>query len=314
MIDDIEKASREFGKVAVLMGGDSAERDISLQGGTAVLDALLRSGVNAVGLDARDDVLTKLVKEKIDRVFIMLHGRKGEDGRIQAAMELMNIPYTGSGVLACAIAMDKIKSKQIWQAQKLKTPDFMILDENTNWEQAAKRLGKIFVKPVREGSSIGISRVEDAGQLRCAYMKAREYDNLVMAEKLIRGPEYSISILEDKALPVIELRTEHAFYDFDAKYQSENTQYLCPSSLSGAQEREARQLALQAYHGIGCTGWGRVDIMQDADGSFWLLEVNTVPGMTSHSLVPMAASAAGMDFDTLVMRILASSDIDRNMG
>lgn len=311
MIDSRRQALEAYGKVGVLMGGDSAEREISLISGNAVLKALVSAGVNAVGIDAGRDLLHELEREKIERAFIMLHGRKGEDGKAQAALEWMGLPYTGSGVLASALAMDKVRCKKVWVADGLSTPPFMLLHERSNWKQAIGDLGTVFVKPVREGSSIGISRASSADQLREAYEQARRYDDYVIAERWIDGPEFSVAILGTQVLPAIELRSAGEFYDYEAKYFSEETRYVCPAALDEEKTRELQDLALRAYHSTGCTGWGRVDVMQDRGGRFWLLEVNTVPGMTEHSLVPMAASAAGMDFTSLALRILDSSYADR---
>ncbi len=301
---------RDFGKVIVLMGGDSAEREISLISGGAVLKALVGAGINAVGMDAVGNFVDRLIREKPDRVFIMLHGRKGEDGKVQAALELLGIPYTGSGVLACALAMDKVRCKQLWQGIGLPTPGFEMLNSNTDWEAVLHRLGTVFVKPVKEGSSIGIGKAANAEALHAAYLAASAYDQQVMAETWIAGREYTVTILDEEVLPVIELRVPGEFYDFHAKYKGADTEYLCPCDLDQRAMNEVGQLALDAYKAIGCRGWGRVDIMRDGNGRFWLLEVNTIPGMTDHSLVPMAAEAAGMNFQELVVKILASSDLD----
>jgi D-alanine-D-alanine ligase len=302
----------EFGKVAVLMGGDSAEREISLMSGQAVLESLLRSGVDAVGVDEIDRKLLKILdKENYDRVFIMLHGRKGEDGKMQGAMELMNLPYTGSGVLASALAMDKVRCKRLWENLELNTPPFTVLDDNTEWQKVVDTLGTVFVKPVKEGSSIGISKVADPEALKKAYLEARQYDNTVIAEKFVDGPEYTVAILGDKVLPVVGMQAENEFYDYEAKYFSDATRYFCPCDLDEESEAELKRLAKQAYDAVDCSGWGRVDVMRDSKGEFWLLEVNTIPGMTSHSLVPMAASEAGINFDALVLEILSSSSENR---
>ncbi|MDG2175003.1 MAG: D-alanine--D-alanine ligase [Gammaproteobacteria bacterium] len=302
----------EFGKVAVLMGGDSAEREISLLSGQAVLESLLRSGVDAVGVDEIDrKLLKRLHEENYDRVFIMLHGRKGEDGKMQGAMELMNLPYTGSGVLASALAMDKVRCKRLWQNLGLSTPPFVELDENTDWQKVIDTLGTVFVKPVKEGSSIGISKAEDPDALEKAYFDAGQYDDVVIAEKFVDGPEYTVAILGDKVLPVVGMQAENEFYDYEAKYFSDATRYFCPSDLGAESEAQLRIFAKQAYEAVNCSGWGRVDVMRDNKGEFWLLEVNTVPGMTSHSLVPMAANEAGINFDALVLEILSSTSENR---
>lgn len=311
---DKRRAKNEFGKVAVLMGGESAEREISLLSGNAVMDALKKASVDAVSVDAGSGVLHELEKLKIDNAFIILHGGKGEDGRLQAGLELIGIPYTGSGVLACALAMDKVRCKKIWMADGLNTPPFAVLDRNTNWTEVIRKLGTVCVKPVREGSSIGISRADNAEKLESAYYEAARFDAFVMAEKWVEGREFSVAILNEKALPAIELRTADGFYDFHAKYESHETGYICPPDLTPGKIVELEQIALKAYHSVGCRGWGRVDVMQQENGDFRLLEVNTVPGLTSHSLVPMAARAAGLDFIELVKNILRTSYLEGSHG
>lgn len=305
-------APGRYGRVAVLMGGDSAEREISLLSGTAVLESLRRSGVDATGVDGTGrELLQRLLAEDYDRVFIMLHGRKGEDGKMQGALELLQMPYTGSGVLASALAMDKVRCKRIWQSLGLDTPPFVVLTEASDWQAVLDTLGTVFVKPVKEGSSIGISRAATADAVEKAYWQAREYDSCVIAERYIEGPEYTVAILGDRVLPSVGMQAASEFYDYHAKYFSEETRYACPSGLVPEAEARLADLAKQAYDAIGCTGWGRVDVMSDVEGGFWLLEVNTVPGMTGHSLVPMAAKAAGLGFDDLALEILASSFADR---
>ncbi|MES2625588.1 MAG: D-alanine--D-alanine ligase [Pseudomonadota bacterium] len=310
---DLIRAPREYGKVAVVMGGRSAEREISLLSGNAVLTSLQRSGVNAIGIDADTNLLQELLAAKVDRVFIMLHGRDGEDGKLQGALEWLGIPYTGSGVLASALAMDKVRCKLVWQQLGINTPDFMRLTGDVDFTTVLTRLGPCFVKPVSEGSSIGIGGAETVAELEAAYQRASSYDAYVMAESWIKGREYTVAILDGQVLPVIELRPANAFYDYEAKYLSDDTKYLCPCDLDAAAAAELQQMALASYEAIGCNGWGRVDAMRDAQGKFWLLEVNTAPGMTSHSLVPMAAQAAGIDFDGLVLRILQSSLQERGL-
>ena len=300
---------QHYGRVAVVMGGTSAERGISLISGTAVLESLLRSKVDAYGIDADSTLLPQLMNDRPARVFLMLHGREGEDGKVQGALEWMGLPYTGSGVLASALAMDKIRSKLLWLQSGLATADFAELHENTDFGSVLEKLGACFVKPVSEGSSIGIGIAETVSQLRTAWGKAREFDTSVMAERWIRGREFTVTLLGNQVLPVIELESANKFYDYEAKYISNETRYLCPAPLGADKTAEIKQLALSAYNSLGCTGWGRVDVMQDADGKFWLLEVNTAPGMTSHSLVPMSAKAAGLDFDALVLQILHSSTL-----
>jgi D-alanine-D-alanine ligase len=304
--------STAYGRVAVVMGGRSADREVSLNSGTAVLQALLRQGVDALGIDADLDLLQRLRQEDIERVFIMLHGRDGEDGKLQGALEWMGLPYTGSGVLASALAMDKVRTKLLWQRLGISTPDFVRLQADSDFPAVLAQLGACFVKPVNEGSSIGIGGAGTAAELAAAYQTAVHYDSEVLAERWIKGPEYTVAILHDKVLPVVQMQTGNAFYDYEAKYLSDQTRYLCPAELDAAATAELQQLALRAYQAVGCSGWGRVDVMRDEAGSFWLLEVNTAPGMTSHSLVPMAARAAGMDFDALVLRILDSSFTRRN--
>ncbi len=297
----------DFGKVAVLMGGRSAEREISLNSGRAVLAALLRRGVNAHGLDVGADVLTQLAEGRYNRAFIALHGRGGEDGVIQGALETLGLPYTGSGVIGSALGMDKFRCKLLWQGLGLPTPAFVLLKTEADLAAAAELGFPLVVKPAHEGSSIGVERVDDAAALHRAWQAAAQMDPEVIAECWITGPEYTVAILGLEALPLIRLETPHAFYDYDAKYQANSTRYLCPCGLAPEQEREAQQLALQAFNAAGARDWGRIDLMQDQAGQFWLLEVNTVPGMTDHSLVPMAAKAHGLDFDELVWRILAAS-------
>mgnify|MGYP003624193625 CR=1 FL=1 len=301
----------KFGRVAVLMGGDSSEREISLLSGNAVLKALLDSGVDAFGIDTGNDFYSAIQTEKFDRVFIMLHGGPGEDGRVQAALDLMGIPYTGSDHPACALAMDKVRSKLIWMAQGLATPEFELLYASTDWQAVIDQLGVCFVKPVNEGSSMGISKAANAAELKKAFELAVQFDDVVIAEQWIDGPEYTVPIINNQVLPAIELRTKNAFYDFQAKYESDETQYICPCDLDEDADQTLRNLSGTAYQLLGCRGWGRVDLMRDKEGKFWLLEVNTVPGMTSHSLVPMSAAAYGLNFDSLVLEILKSSDLKR---
>ncbi|MCW8908659.1 MAG: D-alanine--D-alanine ligase [Sedimenticola sp.] len=297
----------DFGKVAVLMGGLSAEREVSLQGGRAVLEALVRRGVDAHGVDAGRDVLSLLQQERYERVFIMLHGRGGEDGVIQGALETIGLPYTGSGVAGSALGMDKFRCKLLWQGLSLPTAPFVMLEREEDLEQAGALGFPLMIKPSHEGSSIGMAKVESPDQLQAAWQQATRYDVEVMAEHWIEGPEYTASIVDDRVLPLIRIETPHTFYDYEAKYQADSTGYHCPCGLDATRETELKELAGRAFRAVGASGWGRVDMMLDADGNPYLLEVNTVPGMTSHSLVPMAARAEGMDFDELVWRILAAS-------
>lgn len=297
---------QSFGRVGVIMGGTSAEREVSLKSGGAVLAALLEVGVDAVGIDAAENLVGKLQSLKIERVFNVLHGRGGEDGTLQGLLAFMQIPCTGSGVLASALSMDKVRSKYIWQQLGLSTPDFRLLTAATDWHAVVAAFGKVVVKPVREGSSIGMSIVTSAADLHAAWQRAATYDSEVMAERYIRGPEYTVSLLAGEVLPAIELRTTQTFYDYHAKYIANDTQYLCPAPLSAQDTSALNDLCLQAFNALGCEGWGRVDVMRDEQGQFWLLEVNTVPGMTDHSLVPMAARASGLSFSELLLKVLAA--------
>ncbi len=292
-----------YGRVAVLFGGNSAEREISLRSGTAVLAALQGAGVDAHAFDPAERAITEL--RQFDRAFIALHGRGGEDGCIQGALELLDLPYTGSGVLASALGMDKMRSKQIWLGQGLPTPPFRRLFAGMDFDAVVAELGlPLMVRPAHEGSSIGMSKVDRREQLETAYAQAAQYDALVIAESYVQGEEFTLPLLGERALPVIRLQTPHAFYDFDAKYRAGDTQYLLPCGLAPDQEQALQELARRAFLGLGARGWGRIDAMRDAQGGFWLLEINTVPGMTDHSLVPMAARAAGLDFTRLCLRIL----------
>jgi len=297
-----------FGRVAVLFGGKSAEREVSLKSGNAVLQALLAAGVDAFGIDVGDDLLQRLTAEKIDRAFIVLHGRGGEDGSMQGLLECAGIPYTGSGILASALAMDKLRTKQVWQSLGLSTPRHAVLASVADCEAAAADLGfPLIVKPAHEGSSIGMAKVGDLQALIAAWQDASGYDSQVLVEQWIAGPEFTIAMLRGQVLPPIALGTPHSFYDYDAKYLANDTQYRIPCGLSAEKEAELKDLTARACEAVGTQGWARADVMQDADGTFWLLEVNTVPGMTDHSLVPMAANAAGLDFQQLVLAILADS-------
>ena len=296
---------RNFGKVAVLLGGRSAEREISLKSGAAVLAALQTSGVDAHAFDPAVQNLQALREEGYDRAFIALHGRYGEDGTVQGALELMNMPYTGSGVLASALAMDKWRTKLVWQAAGLPIPGYELLTADSDFDAVTKRLGlPLFIKPANEGSSVGISKVKQAGDMRAAYQEAAKFDSLVLAEAFIGGGEYTVAILDEQALPVIKIEPANEFYDYEAKYLRNDTRYICPAGLSPHNEAEMQRLALRGFALIGGSGWGRVDFLMDESGKPYLLEVNTVPGMTDHSLVPMAARQAGINFEQLVVRIL----------
>jgi D-alanine-D-alanine ligase len=297
-----------FGKVAVLMGGWAAEREVSLNSGTAVLHALLAKGVDAHAIDADRNVLTTLKEGGFDRVFNIMHGRGGEDGEIQGALELLQIPYTGCGVMASAISMNKLMTKRIWSGANLPTPAYEVLTAETDFVQVIEKLGlPLMVKPANEGSSIGMTKVEQADALEVAYERAVAYDDLVLAEQWINGDEYTISLLGEEALPVIRLEAQNDFYDYEAKYTSDETKYYCPCGLTKNEEITLQALAQIAFKAVDASGWGRVDVMRDDEGTFWLIEVNTVPGMTDHSLVPMAAKAVGIDFDDLVLRVLKTS-------
>lgn len=301
-------AESGFGRVAVLMGGRTAERDISLQSGNAVLTALQAAGVDAVGIDVGSDVAAQLTVGNYDRAFIALHGRGGEDGQIQGVLSAMNMPFTGSGILGAALSMNKQISKQMWQAQGLLTPAFEQVDAATDAAALVARLGlPLVIKPVSEGSSIGMSKVNDVDALAGAITTALKYEAEVIAEKWVTGTEYTITILGEDVLPVIKLTTPREFYDYEAKYQSDSTEYLCPCGLSDAEEAVCQVLAIKAFRGLRMTGWGRIDVMRAEDGQFYLIEANSVPGMTDHSLVPMAAKAAGLDFKTLVMVLLVQT-------
>jgi D-alanine-D-alanine ligase len=293
--------------VAVLLGGTSSEREISLQSGRTVIDALQALGHRVRPVDpANADWIGQL--RDVRCAFNALHGPGGEDGSMQGALGMLGVPGTGSGVLGSALAMDKMRSKQLWQGIGIATGGFEVLADDTDWAAVIDRLGKVFVKPACEGSSIGMSSAADPDALRRAYQLAAAYEGTVIAEQFIDGPEYTVAILGDMALPAIRLETDNEFYDYEAKYLSDDTRYLCPCGLSADEERAMANLALRAFESLGCSVWGRVDLMRDGDGRFYVLEVNTIPGMTSHSLVPMAASAAGLDINALVGRILHLSE------
>lgn len=296
---------KRLGNVAVLYGGTSAEREISLRSGSAVIKALREAGVAVVPVDIGENPLVQLQQLNVDRVFIALHGTGGEDGKIQALLEWLQFPYTGSGIAASALCMDKLRTKQLWRGVGLSTPDYRVLDERSDWVDVMQHLGGIaMVKPCHEGSSIGMTKVSSADDLAKAYAIAGQYDHVVLAERYIQGAEYTVAILDGVALPPIKLETHHQFYDFSAKYQANDTRYICPCGLPVESEARLKNLALAAFQAVGARGWGRVDVMADAQGDFYLLELNTVPGMTDHSLVPMAAKAAGYSFTDLVLAIL----------
>ncbi|MDR2614547.1 MAG: D-alanine--D-alanine ligase [Candidatus Accumulibacter sp.] len=294
----------DFGKVAVLFGGDSAEREVSLQSGARVLDALRRQGIDAHAFDPAERALDEI--RAFERAFIALHGRHGEDGTIQGALELLGIPYTGSGVMASAVGMDKWRTKLLWRAAGLPTPEFALIDEESDFAAVEARLGlPLFVKPACEGSSIGVVKVCAPGTLRAAWVEAARHGSPVIAERGILAGEYTAAILGDEALPIVRIVPAADFYDYEAKYLRDDTRYLCPCGLSEARERELREQALLAFRVLGGRGWGRVDFLMDERGEAYFLEVNTSPGMTDHSLVPMAARAAGISYERLVTRVLS---------
>lgn len=297
--------ARALGRVAVFMGGDSAEREVSLKSGEAVLAALVSAGVDAFAMDVRGCLLKTVENPAFDRVFIALHGRGGEDGTLQAILAQAGIPYTGSEVMASALAMDKLRTKYVFAGCGLPTPKFRTMSSARDADQVLRELNPpLSVKPSREGSSIGIRKVNTAAELAEAYEASAQLDSLVLVEEWIEGPEYTVSLLQNSALPAIGLSTDHEFYDYDAKYLADDTRYRIPCGLAPEDEARLQSLSLEAFRVVGCRTWGRVDIMQDRNGDFWLLEVNTVPGMTDHSLVPMSARAAGISFEELVVRIL----------
>ncbi len=302
-----------FGKVGVLLGGRSAERAVSLKSGAMVLAALQRQGVDAHAFDPRERDLAALIEERFERVFIALHGRYGEDGTVQGALELLGIPYTGSGVMASALALDKWRTKLVWQAAGIPTPACELLTASSDFGAVATNLGMpIMVKPANEGSSLGMSKVTKAADLEEAWTLAANYDRLVIAERFIAGVELTVGVLGDAALPVIRLETPRDFYDYEAKYIADSTRYILPSGLAASEEAALQALVLRAFTTLGCRGWGRVDLMLDRAGRPHFLEVNTSPGMTDHSLVPMAARHAGISFDALCVRILESAMLEHD--
>ena len=295
----------DFGKVAVLMGGASAEREISLMSGRAVLAALVGRGVDAHAFDPAERPLWALKDDAFERAFIALHGRGGEDGTVQGALEVLGIPYTGSGVMASALCMDKWRTKMVWLASHLPTPASHILRADTDWKAVADELGlPIFVKPAREGSSVGAAKVSRAEDLRAAYEEAVKHDPLVLAEQFVAGEELTAAFLGDQPLPLVRIVAPGGNYDYQNNYFSDDTHYFCPSGLPESAEETIQDLVMEAARLLGCRGWGRADLILDQQGKPWLLEINTSPGMTGHSLVPMAARAVGIDFDELCLRIL----------
>jgi D-alanine-D-alanine ligase len=299
---------KDFGRVAVLFGGDSSEREISLLTGNAVLEALRQRGVDAHGFDPGERALPQLLAERFERVWIALHGPGGEDGTLQGALEYLGVPYTGSGVMGSAIGMDKLRTKRLALAVGVPTADFVVLRGAQDFEPALERLKlPMIVKPATQGSSVGMTKVDRAADLPAAFAAAARLETLVFAEPWITGAEYTVAILKDEALPSIRIETPRTFYDYEAKYFRDDTRYFCPSGLSGPAEAHLASLALAAFDAAGASGWGRADFMMDAAGRPLLLEINTIPGMTSHSLVPMAARAVGIDFEELAWRVLETS-------
>lgn len=307
--DDINPSA--FGKVAVLYGGNSSEREVSLASGARVFQSLESQGFNCTLIDSQENLIEQLQATKPDVVFLALHGSDGEDGTVQGLLDAMNIPYTGSGVLASALGMDKYRSKLVWQSVGLFTPEFAVVTDEPQSMEHAESLLPAFVKPSLGGSSVGVALVQRPMQLIEAVDKAREHvgDGVVLVESLVEGPEFTVGILHGQPLPVINIRPANNFYDYAAKYLSDSTRYLVPCGLSEAQEQELQAIALTAFEVLGCKGWGRIDFMQDGDGKFWLLEANTIPGMTEHSLLPMAAKAAGLSFDQLIVEILKTANV-----
>jgi D-alanine-D-alanine ligase len=292
------------GRVAVLFGGASAERDISLKSGREVIASLVGMGIEVVEIDAGLDLAARVLDARPDRVFNILHGRGGEDGVVQGLLTSMGIPYTGSGVLASALAMDKLRSKLLSRQMGLPTADFEILTSATDWDSLQEKFGRVVVKPASEGSSIGMSITDLGDELETAYHEAARFDPVVLGERYIDGDEYTVTVLGEEVLPAIQLQTDRQFYDYAAKYVSNDTRYLCPVDLGSDALNYLNNLTSAAFNALGCEGWGRVDAMRDRQGQFYLLEVNTVPGMTDHSLVPMAARQAGIEFEDLLLRIL----------
>ena len=306
---------RDFGRVLVLMGGESAEREISLMTGEAVLAALLDRGVDAEGLDFRGREPAKLLDRSFDRVWLALHGRGGEDGRMQGMLEVLGLPYTGSGVLGSAISMDKLRSKRLFTAWGLATPEFRVMSSPCDTAGIVEALGlPLIVKPAGEGSSVGMTKVVEPDGLAHAWEAAARFDACVLVEEWVEGGEYSVPVLQGEALPIIRIETPNTFYDYEAKYFSDDTRYFCPAGLGDSEEGACRRAALDAFAATGASGWGRVDFLMGDDHVPQFLEVNTVPGMTSHSLVPMGAKQAGIDFDELVWRVLETSFEDRGAG
>ena len=300
--------SDDFGKVAVLMGGDSNERAVSLLSGEAVLHALKRLGINAEAFDPSSRDINEI--QSYNRAFIALHGRGGEDGSMQAFLKSKNIAYTGSDSLSSAIGMDKLKTKLLWRSLNISTPDFLQVTEKTSYEEIMSAIGvPFFIKPSNEGSSIGIDKIKNEKQYQDAFLKTSKIDANVIVEKFVDGEEFTVAIVNDKTLPVIKIKPSNEFYDYQAKYIKDDTQYICPSGIEKQKEVSISKEALHAFKIIGCSSWGRVDFMMEKQGRHYFIEVNTSPGMTSHSLVPMAAKEVGINFDQLVLEILKTADV-----
>lgn len=305
------KNPADFGKVAVLMGGSAAEREVSLRSGQAVYTALKNQGIDAIAIDVTANPIQALAGLHIDRVFNIIHGRGGEDGVLQAVLEALGLPYTGSGVMASALSMDKLRTKLCWQGMGLSTPQWFVMQNQQDIDACIAKLGfPVIVKPAQEGSSIGMSKASNREELIAALQTALPYHCDVYAEQWVQGNEYTVGVLDGEALPAIRLQTPNEFYDFDAKYRANTTQYHCPCGLTAEREQQLQALAVKACQGLDVKGWARVDVFIDANDVAQLIEVNTVPGMTDHSLVPMAAKAAGIDFNELVWRILETSLAD----
>lgn len=297
-------ATAEIRRVAVICGGVSPEREVSLNSGQAVYEGLRKAGLDAELIDVGDDPRSDLAGVEADLVFIALHGLGGEDGTIQALLGSLGFPHTGSGVAASALAMDKHRTKQMWKAMRFPTAPFKLLHQDSDWTEVLRELdGKVMVKPVREGSSLGLSIAETPDELGAAYQLASQHDSVVIAERWLSGREFSIAILGDEVLPIVEMRTDQAFYNYDAKYFSDSTEYICPARIDEELYKQMQQIAMDAFRALGCSGWGRVDLMLDENGVINLLEANTSPGMTNHSLVPIAAEASGRTFPELVSAI-----------
>ncbi|MGL6048038.1 MAG: D-alanine--D-alanine ligase [Vogesella sp.] len=301
---------KQFGKVAVMMGGSSAEREVSLMSGSGVLAALQSKGVDAHAFDPAEKPLSALKEEGFARVFNILHGPFGEDGTLQGALEALGMPYTGCGVMASAICMDKWRTKLLWKGAGLPIPAFELLNDDSDFDAIEQQLGlPIFVKPSTEGSSIGVTKVKTHGGLKAAYEEARQYDSIVIAEQFIGGGEYTCAVIDGQAYPTIKIEPATEYYDYQAKYFRDDTVYRCPSGLAADVEARARELALQAFKVLGCQGWARIDFLMDEQNGIYLLEANTNPGMTSHSLVPMAARAEGLSYEDLCVKVLAAAHV-----